>query len=171
MNRALETERLSLRPFRLEDAGGWHDIWGDSEVIWWGASESFEKSRAGLERLIAKEATWPDGIGWLAVRLKGTDEIIGDVLLQPAPFAPGIEIGWHFRRRAWGNGYATEAAQAVLNRCFEEGTCDRIYAIVALENARSLRIVEKLGMPAEKDMEYTGLPHRLFAVEPDDERH
>ena len=62
MNRALETERLSLRPFTPDDAGGWHAIWGDPEVIWWGANDSIEKSRASLERLIAKEATWPDGI-------------------------------------------------------------------------------------------------------------
>ena len=53
----------------------------------------------------------------------------------------------------------------MLDRCLDEGTCDRIYAIVALTNARSLRVVEKLGMAAEKDMEYAGLPHRLFARE------
>jgi len=163
MNNPLETERLSLRPFTSDDAEGWHAIWGDPEVIWWGASKSFENSRRSLERLIAKEADWPAGIGWLAVRRRGEQEIIGDVLLQPAPFAPGIEIGWHFRRHAWGQGYATEAARAVLERCFAEGVCDRVYAIVALQNARSLRIVEKLDMEAEKDMEYAGLPHRLFA--------
>jgi RimJ/RimL family protein N-acetyltransferase len=164
MNRPLETQRLSLRPFTLEDAEAWHAIWGDPEVIWWGASESFEKSRAGLERLLAKEATWPDGIGWLAVRRRGEEEIIGDLLLQPAPFAEGIEIGWHFRRHAWGNGYATEAARAGLERALAEGACDRIYAIVAHRNTRSLRIVEKLGMPAERDLEYAGLPHRLFVI-------
>jgi RimJ/RimL family protein N-acetyltransferase len=164
VNRPLETERLSLRPFTLDDAEAWHAIWGDPEVIWWGASDSFEKSRAGLARLLEREAGWPDGIGWLAVRLRGQEEIIGDVLLQPAPFAEGIEIGWHFRRHAWGSGFATEASRAMLDRAFAECVCDRIYAIVALENARSLRIVEKLGMPAECDMEYAGLPHRLFAV-------
>ena len=166
MNRALETNRLSLRPFTHDDDGGWHAIWGDPEVIWWGASDSFEKSRASLERLLANEATWPDGIGWLAVRRRGEVEIIGDVLLQPAPFVEGIEIGWHFRKHAWGRGFATEAARAVLERCLGDGVCDRIYAIVAIENAPSLRVAEKLGMTAERDREYAGLPHRLFAVEP-----
>jgi RimJ/RimL family protein N-acetyltransferase len=165
VNHPLETERLALRPFTLDDAEAWHAIWGDPEVIWWGASESFENSRTGLARLLEREAEWPAGIGWLAVSRKGEEEILGDVLLQPAPFAPGIEIGWHFRRHAWGHGYATEASRAVLERCFDEGTCDRIYAIVALTNARSLRVVEKLGLAAEKDMEYAGLPHRLFVRE------
>ena len=109
MNHPLETERLALRPFTLDDAEAWHAIWGDREVIWWGASESFENSRTALERLLDRETEWPAGIGWLAVRRQGDDEIIGDVLLQPAPFAPGIEIGWHFRRHAWGKGYATAA--------------------------------------------------------------
>jgi ribosomal-protein-alanine N-acetyltransferase len=165
MNRALETERLEMRPFTLDDAEGWHAIWGDPEVIWWGASDSFEKSRAGLERLLAREETWPDGIGWLAVRRRGEEEILGDVLLQPARFIEGYEIGWHFRRDAWGKGYATEAARAVLDRCLREGVCDRIYAIVALQNSRSLRVVEKLAMPVVKDMEYANLPHRLFAID------
>ncbi len=163
MTTPLETERLSLRPFAADDVEGFHAIWGDPDVIWWGASESLEKSREGFERLLARHAEWPADIGWLAVRRKGEDEILGDVLLQPAPFAPGIEIGWHFRRDAWGRGYATEAARAVLQRAFRDGVVERIYAIVALTNERSLRIVEKLGFGVEKDMTYAGLPHRLFA--------
>ena len=59
MNRPLDTERLALRPFTLDDVEGFHAIWGDPEVIWWGASESLDDSRAGLERLLAREATWP----------------------------------------------------------------------------------------------------------------
>jgi len=44
-------------------------------------------------------------------------------------------------------------------------TLDDVDAIVALQNARSLRIVAKLGFVAEKDLTYAGLPHRLFALE------
>lgn len=154
-----------MRPFTLDDADGLHAIWGDPEVIWWGPFESPEQSRAALARLIENEATWPDGVGWLAVRKKGNDEIIGDVLLQPAQFVDGIEIGWHVRRHAWGRGYATEASRAVLERCLADGVCERVYAIVALENRPSLRVAEKLGLQAERDMEYAGLPHRLFAIE------
>ncbi len=165
MNAPLETERLSLRPFGAEDADGWHAIWGDPDVIWWGANPSFDVSRERLERLIENEAGWPAGLGWLAVRLKGEDEIIGDILLQDGPFPPGIEIGWHFRKAWWGNGYATESARAVMKRAFEDGVHDRIYAMVALQNKPSLRVVERLGLVAEKDMEYAGLPHRLFALD------
>ena len=163
MNHPLATERLSLRPFTNGDIDGWHAIWGDADVIWWGPFESFEVSRNALERLIDNEATWADGIGWLAVRRHGEDEIIGDLLVQPAKFIDGIEIGWHFRKQAWGCGYATEAAQAVLDRTLSDGVCETMYAIVAIENVRSLRIVEKIGMSAVRDMEYADIPHRLFS--------
>jgi RimJ/RimL family protein N-acetyltransferase len=163
VNRPLETVRLDLRPFAADEADAWHSIWGDPDVIWWGANDSFERSREQIKRLVAAEATWPDGVGWLAVRKRGDDEVIGDVLVQPAKFVEGIEIGWHFRKEAWGHGYATEASRAVLERCLAEGVTDKVYAIVALENARSLRVADKLGMKAECDMEYAGLPHRLFS--------
>jgi RimJ/RimL family protein N-acetyltransferase len=90
---------------------------------------------------------------------------VGDVILQPAKFVDGIEIGWHVRRAAWGRGLATEAAEAVLAHGFSTAGLDRIYAAVARQNDRSLRVVEKLGLRALRDMEYAGLPHRLFAID------
>lgn len=165
MNRALDTERLALRPFTHADHAGFHAIWGDPEVIWWGADEDAEASRARLAALVEREHAWPDGVGWLAVRRHGEETILGDVILQPAKFVDGLEIGWHFRRDAWGQGYATEAAAALLERTLAEGVVDRVYAIVAIQNDPSLRVVEKLGLQPVKDVEYAGLPHRLFAID------
>ena len=165
MNRPVETERLDLRPFTADDADGWHGIWGDPEVIWWGASESLENSTRSLLRLIEAEKGWPDGIGWLAVREKGRDGIVGDVLVQPGPFPDeGTEIGWHFRTHVQGRGYATEAARAAAEQCFALGACDRLYALVEENNAPSLRVASKLGMTTEKTVEHAGLPHRLFLL-------
>ena len=165
MNRAFNTERLHLRPFREDDGEAWHAIWGDPDVIWWGANESLEESCSVLERLVAAERDkWPAGLGWLAVLEKGGDEIIGDVLLQPAPFVEGIEVGWHFRKHVWNRGFATEMALYSTGQIFETGLCDEVYAIVALQNEASLRVAAKLGMQVVKDMEYADLPHRLFVL-------
>jgi len=161
----IETERLDLRPFVRADLPAFHAIWGDPEVIWWGANESLEKTRQGFESLLGRQETWPDGLGWLAVIERDSGELIGDVLLQPAPFVEGVEIGWHFRRSAWGCGFATEAASAVLASVFRAQRVERIYAIVATQNQRSLRIVSKLGMREVKAMEYASLPHILFAID------
>lgn len=167
----ITTERLVLRPLRIADAEAWHAIWGDPDVIWWGAAADRTESRAGLERVLARMAACPDGMDWYAVTLREDADradpgaVLGDVLFQPAPFVDGIEIGWHFRRSAWGHGYATEAARAVADFAFARGLVERLYAIVALQNAPSLRVVEKLGMQVVKDMTYADLPHRLFALD------
>ena len=165
MNRALETERLSLRPFTKDDAEGWHAIWGDPDVIWWGANESLEQSRTGLVALLARQAAWAEGLGWFALVDRSSGAIEGDVILQPARFVDGIEIGWHLRRSAWGRGLATEAARAVLAYATETVRLPRVYAIVAITNERSLRIVAKLEFEVVRDMEYANLPHRLFAID------
>jgi RimJ/RimL family protein N-acetyltransferase len=161
----LMTPRLALRPWSMDDADAFHAIWGDPEVIWWGAAATFEESRAGLERVLAREAAWPEGVRWFAVMPRDGGEILGDVLLQPAKFADGIEIGWHFRRDAWGHGFATEAARRVLRYGFDDVGLERILAIVATTNARSLRVVDKLGLAFVEALEYAGLPHRLFAID------
>ena len=166
MNRPFDTDRLHLRPFGEDDAEAWHALWGDPEVIWWGASPSLDESQAGLRRLVAREREeWPDGLGWLAVLERGSFEIVGDVLLQPAPFVDGIEVGWHFRKHVWNRGYATEAARATIERAFEADLCPEVYALVALQNGPSLRVAAKLGMRAVRDMPYADLPHRLFVRE------
>lgn len=165
MNRPFDTERLHLRPFTEADGEAWHAIWSDPDVIWWGASDSFERSFRSLQGLIrAEREKWPEGLGWLAVSERGSDEIVGDVLLQPAPFVDGIEVGWHFRKHVWNRGYATEAARATIDEAFRTGLCDEVYAAVAPENVASLRVAAKLGMQHVKDIEHAGLPHRLFVL-------
>lgn len=162
MQAPLETPRLDLRPFRAEDVEGWHAIWGDPSVIAWGAFESFEASRLAFLRLVAHEPQWPEGIGWLAVREKGSAAIVGDVMLQPAPFVDGVEAGWHFLPHVWNRGYATEAAEAMVARGFAEGIYERVYAAVGEQNPASARVAEKLGMRALDPIELDGLPHRLY---------
>ena len=161
----LETERLHLRRWTDDDIEDFHAIWGDPEVIWWGANESIEHTREMLPKLVAQHATYPEGVGWYSVVSKATGRVVGDVLLQPAKFIEGIEIGWHFRRDAWGQGYATEAARRVADFALQEAGVETLYAIVATENDRSLRIVEKLGMQRIKQMTYADLPHVLFSLE------
>jgi RimJ/RimL family protein N-acetyltransferase len=161
----LDTERLHLRPFTEDDAEAWYAIWGDPEVIWWRPQEDFASATTGLIRLVKRHADWPDGIGWLAIVEPETGDVVGDVILQPAPFVDGIEVGWHLRRHVWGRGYATEAAEALIARAFRNRVVDRIWAIVAIENTRSLAVAARLGMKAERDMEWTDRPHRLFVIE------
>ena len=100
----------------------------------------------------------------MAVREKGQDEIVGDVMLQPAPFVDGIEVGWHFRTHVWNRGYATEAARALVDRALRDAICEQVYAAVATRNAPSLRVAEKLGMRPLKLFALAEMEHRLFVI-------
>lgn len=164
MQAPLDTDRLHLRPFSAQDLDAWFAIWGDPEVIGWGAAESREATRGPFVRLLAKEKEWPAGIGWLAVTERGTDAIVGDVMLQPAPFVDGVEVGWHFRPHVWNRGFATEAARAIVDRAFAESVLAEVFAAVATKNAPSHRVAAKLGMRALRTFELAELPHTLYRL-------
>ena len=90
------------------------------------------------------------GLGIWSVFAKPTRvEFLGWVCLVPLPGHDLVEIGWRFRRAAWGQGYATEAAGELLRHGFDTVGLDEIVAVLKPENRRSLRNVEKLGMTAD----------------------
>jgi RimJ/RimL family protein N-acetyltransferase len=78
---------------------------------------------------------------WRSDDLDGLAEIYGDPEVMPA-----VEIGWRLGRPFWGHGYATEAARAALRFGFVERNLDRIISIRHVDNLRSLRVMEKLGV-------------------------
>jgi RimJ/RimL family protein N-acetyltransferase len=90
------------------------------------------------------------GFGPWAVEVPGVAAFIGYVgLMVPrfeAPFTPCVEIGWRLARAYWGRGYATEAARAALAFGFDELHLDEIVSFTVPGNARSRRVMERLGM-------------------------
>ncbi len=63
----------------------------------------------------------------------------------PLPFSPCVEIGWRIARAFWGEGYVTEAGRAALAFGFESLGLDVVYAFTVAANARSWRVMERLG--------------------------
>lgn len=90
------------------------------------------------------------GFGPFACILKETGKCIGWVgLYKPtfeAHFTPCVEIGWRLASQYWGKGYATEAAQAVLELAFTTWNLPEIVSFTVPANVRSRRVMEKLGM-------------------------
>jgi RimJ/RimL family protein N-acetyltransferase len=71
---------------------------------------------------------------------------MGTVILVRLPDGDGeLEVGWHLHPDAWGHGYATEAARAVLTRAFRRGVGE-VFAVVRPDNAASLSVCRRLGM-------------------------
>ena len=155
----LETPRLVIRSFRAADAEAMLAVFGDPEVRRYlppfpdPTIESMEKSVA---RRMAMERD--HGHGLWAVERKDTGELIGDCgLMLVEGTGPEVEIAYHYKRSAWGQGYGTEAAITCLAHGFGPIGLHRVIAICVPENVGSWRVMEKAGMRHEGTADYYGL--------------
>ena len=110
------------------------------------------QDRAAIDAAIARIAAHfaAHGFGWWAVEAPGVAPFIGWIGLAvprfDAPFMPAVEVGWRLASAHWGKGYATEGARAALRAGFTTFGLDEIVAFTVPANARSLRVMERLGM-------------------------
>ena len=164
----IETERLVLRDWRDDDAAPFAALNADPRVM-----EFFAKrlTRTESDALMARMRRFigDHGYGLYAVEERSTRDFIGYVGICPvmfaAAFAPATEIGWRLARGAWGSGYATEGARAVLGHAFQQHGFSELVSFTAEWNMRSRRVMEKIGMiydPAS-DFLHPALPpdHKL----------
>ena len=105
------------------------------------------------------------GFGFYAVELKETGTPVGICGLIKREFIDDVDVGFSILRPFWGNGYATEAARAVMQYGRETFGLPRVVGIAAPENARSIAVLEKLGLRFERMIQMPGyaLPGKLFA--------
>jgi ribosomal-protein-alanine N-acetyltransferase len=104
-----------------------------------------------------------DAHGWglWAVEVADTNTFIGYVgLWTPNWDTALVEVGWRLAKESWGNGYATEAARAAVDDGFDRLGLDEIVSFTAVDNIRSQRVMQKIGMtrnPAE-DFDHPNIP-------------
>jgi len=146
----LETERLVLRPFVVEDLDALAAVFAEPAVWQYPVGRGFtrEESRGFLERQILHWET--HGFGMWAAELKGARQLTGFIGLSVPTWLPAVlpavEVGWRLHPDHWGKGLATEGGGASLRFGFEELHLDRIISIFMSENAASGRVMAKLGM-------------------------
>lgn len=141
----METPRLILRGFREDDAGGLWNILAVPRAACF-ADETLSSLAQARESALWRSRE-PAGTQ-VAVCPKGHSGLIGYLFGQPEPQGTW-SVGWNFHAAHGGKGYALEAARAYLGFLFSELGARRIYAYAALENSRSLRLCERLGMRRE----------------------
>jgi RimJ/RimL family protein N-acetyltransferase len=169
MSIIVETERLIVRHWQLDDAEDAFAIYNDPEVTRYLAggvhSESIEQTRAWVARLIAKEAAMAQ-LGFWPVVERATGRVIGHALLQYATIngEDRVELGYGFARASWGHGYATELALALLRYGFDTLNLDEIYGVVIPENTASRRVLEKIGMRNLGIGDYNGFPIEVLVL-------
>ncbi|MDQ3980510.1 MAG: GNAT family N-acetyltransferase, partial [Actinomycetota bacterium] len=159
----METERLVLRQWRDEDRARFAAMNADPEVMaFFPRLHSSEESDALLDRLRA--GITDRGYGFWAVELRDSGCLIGFAGLSEVRgdyhFTPAHEVGWRLAREHWGHGYATEAGAAALAFGFGELGLDEIVAFAVAANARSRRVMERLGMSYDPvdDFEHVAFP-------------
>ena len=165
----LQTERLLIRPYRDDDAVGLHEVFGSPEVMRWTPSppsKDVAETRERLARTMAFSARQPEGMGLWALDLRDTGEFLGQVGLFPVEGkGPEVEVAYELAPRVWGNGYATEAARALVAYGFAELGLRRIVALILPANARSRNVAQKCGLRLEGPGRFYGLDLLVYARE------
>jgi RimJ/RimL family protein N-acetyltransferase len=160
----LETERLLIRNWRKDDAGFFHEINSDEQVM---AFFPFRRDRAQSEEFMERVRTAINerGYGFFALELKQTGEPIGFAGISPTDIVPAIpgeciEIGWRLAGRFWGNGYATEAAEKLLEFGFDRLGLDEIVSFAVWNNHASTAIMRRIGMRRDPggDFDHPNVP-------------
>ncbi|HXB20341.1 MAG TPA: GNAT family N-acetyltransferase [Candidatus Solibacter sp.] len=160
----LETERLVLRPFTLNDVEAMQAVLGDPVAMEYYPAPL---TREGVEGWIRKNLARyeKDGYGKNAMVLKKSGEVIGDCgcSVQLVEERDQIEIGYNVRRSLWGRGYATEAARACMDYAFHQLGAQRVISMIRPENLSSRRVAEKNGLVCEKVIFWRNYDHCIYA--------
>jgi RimJ/RimL family protein N-acetyltransferase len=160
----LKTTHLRLRRWSAADRDAFAAINADARVMeYFPHTLSRSESAASAERIAAHFEQ--HGFGLWAVEIPNIAPFVGFIGLSiprfQAHFTPCVEIGWRLAAEFWGQGLATEGAQAALEFGFESLQLREIVSFTATGNTRSRRVMEKLGMTHDSSDDFD---HPLLAV-------
>jgi RimJ/RimL family protein N-acetyltransferase len=153
----LETERLRLRAFRNSDLDAYAAMCADAEVMrYLGTGVTLNRMDA-WRSMAAMLGHWRLlGYGMFAVETKAAGEFLGRVGFLDPPGWPGFELGWVLAREHWGRGYALEAARAARDYAFGRLGREKLISLIRPDNARSIRVADKLGETLAGEVELLG---------------
>jgi ribosomal-protein-alanine N-acetyltransferase len=169
----LHTDRLLLRRWTRDDREVFAQINADPEVMRY---RFRPLTRPQSDTLLDNIEACFDRYGfgqWAAERVEDR-RVVGFVGLEVADddalFSPPIHVGWHLARDAWGRGYATEGARAVLDYVFAVVRLSEVVAHTTSANERSRAVMHRLGMRHDEYDDFdapwypAGHPHRRFVL-------
>jgi RimJ/RimL family protein N-acetyltransferase len=148
---SLPTERLRLRPYRVDEGPRVEELAGRREI-------ADTTARIPHPYPVGGGAVWIAGHGpaWtagdaatFAIALKDTDEAIGTISLEVNRSHGSAELGYILGVPYWGRGYMTEAVRALIDYGFAGMGLNRIVALYMTRNPASGRVMEKAGMTHE----------------------
>ena len=165
----LETPRLRLRPLHRADLDALARIWTDPEVSRFLLSRPRDRAevKVRLHAMIEHARLW----GMWGIELRATGELVGRCGFYPYTGecarggGPEPELAFLLARAQWGQGLATEAARAALAALLRAHRPERAVALVHLEHVACRRVLEKLGMRAERSVVVQGDEAVMYAAQ------
>ncbi len=162
----LHTSRLGFRTWTEDDLDRAVRLWGDADVTRLiGGPFLAEQIQRRLTQEIGNQATY--GFQYWPIFLLVDDVHVGCCGLRPYPAEPRVyELGFHLHKAFWGQGFAVEAARAVIAYAFEQLAVAELCAGHHPANEASRRVLIKLGFHYTHDEFYppTGLRHPAYRL-------
>ncbi|MDQ6761423.1 MAG: GNAT family N-acetyltransferase [Bacteroidota bacterium] len=147
----LATQRLLIKPLNINDdefilellnTAGWIKFIGNRNIT------SLAEAKAYIQKILDNE-----NIFYWAVQLKGHDENIGIVTFIKRDYLEHHDIGFAFLPRYFNQGYAYEATMVVLYEIISDINLSHILATTVPENITSIKLLQKMGLGFEKEIE------------------
>ncbi len=164
--KTIETDRLILRRFKVEDAGDMFENWASdpevTEFLTWPTHTDVEVTKNLLSDWVTR---YEDGgyFNW-AMELKETGRVIGNIsAIKINEKIEGADIGYCMSRAYWGRGLMPEALRAVMDYLFDEVGLNRVAACHDVNNPKSGRVMDKAGMKQEGILRASGKNNLGFA--------
>jgi RimJ/RimL family protein N-acetyltransferase len=161
----LQTDRLALREITPADLDFLAGMLADPEVArFYPKALTRDETQAWVEMNARRYAEYGHGVWLVLDRHAGHPVGRCGLTIQTVDGVPEPEIGYSMHRPFWRRGYATEAALGVRRWAFEVKGLDRVISLVRPENVPSQGVAGKLGMTPERETEFCGYRHIVFAA-------
>ena len=160
----IETKRLILRPFTIDDLSSLHSIFSDAETMaYYPAPFNVEQTKSWIKRNLERYQV--DGFGLWGVVLKENNQLIGDCGLvnQTVAGKTEVEIGYHINKNFWSKGFATEAAKSCMEYGFHTLGLNKLISIIDPKNHPSIRVAEKIGFTKQQDLYIFNKNHSIYS--------
>lgn len=146
---SFRTERLLLRRPRVSDAAAIYEYASDPEVTRYMDWRTATELQETIAVLATRASAWEAGeeFSWV-LTIPPEDRAIGTIACRVRETA--ADFGYLLNRRYWGQGYATEAAQTIVNWALSLPDIKRVWATCDIDNLASVRVLEKVGLMREE---------------------
>lgn len=158
----LDTERLTLRPFRDNDWHALHAYYSSPEATRFTVGRAFTEGET-WRTMCSMVGHWQiRGYGPYALEEKATGLVIGTAGFWYPNDWPEPEIKWALAPEHWGKGYASEAARAIQTTAHEHMPDMRLISFIHADNQPSIQLAQAVGAVLEQEVEFRGALWHLY---------